>query len=298
MHQGIIFLIALGVIWMFFATIQDFRKREVANWLNFSLIILAIGVRFFYSLFSNEGFSFFYQGLIGLGIFFILGNFFYYVKIFAGGDAKLMIALGAILPFSDNLITNLKVYALFLVIFFIVGAIYGVLSSVILALRNFEKVKKEFSKQLKLNKKLIKLLAIISLFVLCLGFFERIFIYFGLLVFAFPFLYVYAKSIEEGVMILDLKTSKLTEGDWLYEDIKIGKKVIRANWDGLSKSEIREIKKKFKKIKIKQGIPFVPVFLISFIFLVFAYVYFPFEYYGILFGSHIFPLGLSFLSIF
>ena len=298
MHQGIIFLIALGMVWIFFATIQDFKKREVANWLNFSLIILAIGVRFFYSLFSNEGFSFFYQGLIGLGIFFVLGNFFYYVKIFAGGDAKLMIALGAILPFSDNFFTNLKIYALFLCIFFIVGAIYGIISSLILALRNLEKVKREFSKQFKLNRKLIKFFLILSLFVLCLGFFEDIFIYFGLLIFLFPFLYVYAKSIEEGVMILDLKTSKLTEGDWLYEDIKIGKKIIEAKWDGLNKSEISEIKKKFKKVKIKQGIPFVPVFLISFIFLVFAYFFFPFEYYGILFGSHIFPLGLSFFSIF
>jgi len=50
-------------------------------------------------LFSEAGFGFFYQGLIGLGIFFVLGNALYYGRMFAGGDAKLMIALGAVLPF-------------------------------------------------------------------------------------------------------------------------------------------------------------------------------------------------------
>ena len=265
MDQGIIFLIVLGIVWIFFATIQDFKKREVANWLNFSLIVFALGGRFFYSLFSGNGFAFFYQGLVGLGIFFLLGNFFYYIRVFAGGDAKLMIALGAILPFSNNFLTNLKFYAFFLGIFFITGAIYGLIYSIILSLKNIKKLKKEFSKQFKLNKRIVRISLIISLFVICLGFLENIFIYVGLLIFAYPFLYLYAKSIEEGVMILNVSVSKLTEGDWLYEDLKIGKKVIRANWDGLSKEDIREIKKKLKEVKIKQGIPFVPSFLLGFI---------------------------------
>ena len=96
----IIFLIILALIFILVATFQDLRMREVANWINFSLIIFALGFRFFWSLFSESGFGFFYQGLIGFGIFFILGNLFYYGRIFAGGDAKLMIAMGAILPFK------------------------------------------------------------------------------------------------------------------------------------------------------------------------------------------------------
>ena len=99
----VIFLIVLGLIWIVFATLQDLKEREVANWLNFSLIIFALGFRFFFSLFAEQGFSFFYQGLIGLGIFFIVGNGLYYARVFAGGDAKLMIALGTILPLSYNL---------------------------------------------------------------------------------------------------------------------------------------------------------------------------------------------------
>jgi Flp pilus assembly protein protease CpaA len=296
MHQGIIFLIALGGIWMFFATVQDIKKREVANWLNFSLIVFALGARFFYSLFFNDGFGFFLQGIIGLGIFFAIGNLLYFLKVFAGGDAKLMISLGAILPLSSSFFINLKIYALFFCVFFLVGAVYGILFSLILVLKNLRKFKKEFSRQFILEKKFFYIFSVLGFLVLCLGFFEEFMIYFGLLIFFFPLLYVYAKSVEEGIMILNMDSFKITEGDWLYKDLKIGKKIIHAKWDGLSKMEIREIRKKLKKVKIKQGIPFVPVFLISFMVLVLLLMYFPFENYGILLGSHIFPLGFSILS--
>ena len=53
----IVVLICLALVWILFATIQDLRSREVANWLNFSLIIFALGLRFFYGLFSNFNFK-------------------------------------------------------------------------------------------------------------------------------------------------------------------------------------------------------------------------------------------------
>jgi Flp pilus assembly protein protease CpaA len=73
----VIFLLSLAFIWIVFAVIQDLKSKEIANWLNFSLIIFALGFRFFYPFFNGnntlQGFSFFYQGLLGLGIFFISG---------------------------------------------------------------------------------------------------------------------------------------------------------------------------------------------------------------------------------
>src|SRR3989338_8270060 len=107
----VVFLFVLALVWIVFAVVQDLRKREIANWLNFSLIVFALGFRFFYSLFSTEDFRFFYQGLLGFGIFFLLGNLFYYGKAFAGGDAKLMIALGTILPFSESFFVNLEFFS-------------------------------------------------------------------------------------------------------------------------------------------------------------------------------------------
>jgi 5-bromo-4-chloroindolyl phosphate hydrolysis protein len=94
---------------------------------------------------------------------------------------------------------------------------------------------------------------------------------FAIFVFLLPVFYIYAKAIDESCMVKKIRVNKLTEGDWLYQDKKIGKKIIKANWDGLTKKDIKLLKKNFKEIKIKQGIPFTPVFLISFLILVLFY---------------------------
>lgn len=264
----IIFLIVLALIWIAFATIQDIRTREIANWLNFSLIIFALGFRFFYSLFS-ESFGFFYQGLVGLGIFFVLGNLLYYGKFFAGGDAKLLISLGAILGFSEIFSVNLKIFVCFLFIFLFVGAIYSMASSVYFSLRNFKKFRKEFNVQLKKNKKLLYPVLFLGLVIMAFGFYENLFFFLGILVFVLPYFYVYAKAVDEACMVKKIKTSQLTEGDWLYKDIKIGKKTIKARWDGLKKEEIKKLRKKYKTLLIRYGIPFSLVFLVSFLILIY-----------------------------
>jgi len=267
----VIFLIVLALVWIIFASVQDLRETEVANWLNFSLIIFALGFRFFYCLFSTQNFAFFYQGLIGLGIFFVLGNALYYGRMFAGGDAKLMIALGAILPFSENFYINIRTFVLFFILFLFVGAVYGLVWSMFLTARNFRGFKREFSKRLKINKKIIYPVFILGLILMILGFVQMVFFYFGILFFILPYLFLYAKSADECCMVKKIDVQKLREGDWLYRDVKIGRKVIKAKWDGLNKNEIRLIRKKLKVVTIRKGIAFVPVFLISFLILIYLW---------------------------
>lgn len=265
----VIFLFVLALIWIIFATVQDIRKREVANWLCFSLAIFALGFRFFYSLFSTGEFSFFYQGLIGLGIFIILGNLLYYGKMFAGGDAKLMMVLGAVLPFSVIFNENLKIFVLFFVLFLLVGAAYSIGVSIGFSFKYFKRFKREFSKQFKKNKKMSILAIFVALVLVGFGFLDNLFFVLGIMVFIFPYLYLYVKSVDEACMVKKVRTSKLTEGDWLYKDLKVGKRTIKAKWDGLSKSEIKLIQRKLNFVTIRNGIPFTPVFLISFILVFF-----------------------------
>ena len=66
-----------------------------------------------------------------------------------------------------------------------------------------------------------------------------------------------------------VNANKVTEGDWLDKDIKIGSRIIKANWEGVSKKELRLIKKNNKKVMIKYGIPFTPSFLFGFVSLLF-----------------------------
>ena len=258
----------LMLIWLVFAVIQDLRTREIANWLNFSLIVFALGFRFFYELFSDINFVFFYQGLLGLGIFFVLGTLLYYGRIFAGGDAKLMMSLGSILPFSKSFFINLNIFALFFVLFLIFGMIYGVVFSVVLMLKNWNPFKQEFFKQFKKFRKIILIIFLIGLLFMGLGFREPLLFFFGFFIFVIPYLFIFAKSIDESCMIKKIKPKFLREGDWLYKDLKIGKTSIKATWEGLSKEQIKLIKKKKIEILIKQGIAFAPVFLASFILLV------------------------------
>ncbi len=244
----------------------------VSNWISFSLIIFALGFRLFYSVFELSDFMFFYQGLLGLGIFFILGNLMYYGRFFAGGDAKLLIALGAILPMSLTFSSNIQYFIFFFFIFLFVGAIYGIIWSVFLFSSKYPSSAKEFKKKIKENKKLLFFSLIVALMVFSLSFYDVIFSYFGILIFLLPFLLIYAKTIDETCLVKKVYVSNLDEGDWLYQRLKIGKKYIEPKWHGLTREQIKEIRKEYSSVKIKQGIPFVPSFFIS--FLVFFWMYF------------------------
>ena len=267
----ITFLWILALVWIVFATVQDLKMREIANWLNFSLIIFALGFRFFYSIFSAGNFSFFYQGLIGLLIFFVIGNLLYYGRMFAGGDAKLMIALGAVLPFSGVFSENLKIFFLFLLIFLFVAAFYSLIFSLILALKNFKKFRREFNFQLKKNRRIIYPILLLGLIFMFLGLFEILFFSLVIFIFIIPYFYLYAKAVDEDSMIQKIKTYKLVEGDWLYKNLRIGGKFIEAKWEGLKKADIKVIRKKYKTVLIRQGMPFAPVFLISFLILIYLW---------------------------
>jgi len=268
----VVFLSVLAVVWIVFATFQDLRKREISNWLNFSLLAFAMGFRFFYSLFS-ESFGFFYQGVIGLVIFFILSNLLYYSRFFAGGDFKLLISLGAILPFSGSFLVNMKIFSVFFLFFFFIGALYTILSSIYLALSNLKKFRKELSGQLGLlkKKKFFYLVFVFGLVIMALGFLEEVFFVLGALIFILPYLYIYTKAVDESCLIKTVDAKNLVVGDLLYKDVKMGKRVIKAGWDGLKEIEIKQLKGKNKKVLIRYGIPFTPVFLISFLALIYLW---------------------------
>lgn len=193
----------------------------------------------------------------------------YYGRMFAGGDAKLMIALGAVLPFSGSFSDNLKLFASFLLIFLFIAAFYSLIFSLVLALKNFKSFRKEFNRLVNKYKKTVYSVMLLGLVLMAFGLFETIFFSLGILVFILPYFYMYAKAVDETSMIKKMSTRKLVEGDWLYKDLKMGNKKIKARWEGLRKEEIIRIRKKYKDILVRQGIPFSPVFLMSFLILIY-----------------------------
>jgi len=115
-------------------------------------------------------------------------------------------------------------------------------------------------------------LALISL---ALVSYDIILILLPLIILIFPLLLVYAKSLENLMTVL-IDSRKATVGDWLVQKVKIQNKLIKPYWEGLSEEEVKLLASSRKKIKIKQGIPFVPGFLIALILFIFFKDYFSF----------------------
>ena len=261
------FLASLALIWIIYASISDLKKREVPNWLSFSLIAFSLAYRALFSA-INANLWFFVSGLIYLGIFIALGYAFYYARVFAGGDAKLLMSIGAILPVSSSFMSSLGISAIFIFLMLFFGGIWGLFFSFILALKHKKEFKKELGKQIKLNKKIFYYSFALAVPALILVYFDMIFIFIVILVLLSPILYVYAKSVEEACMIKTISSSKLVEGDWLYQEVRIKGKTIKPNWEGLSEKQVSLLKKYNKKVKVKEGIPFVPSFFFAFISLI------------------------------
>lgn len=248
------------------------RTTEVANWLNFTLIAFTLAYRGFYALVYEVPY-FFWYGVLGVGVFVGLAYLFYYGRVFAGGDAKLLMGYGGVLPFTS--ITSLITITLtFLLVFFVAGILYTLVYSGVLVARNTKGFTNAFKKEWSAFRKLFIAMFFVGLgleIVLASG--APLFPYgFWVVLFSLlPLLVMYARALERGIMIVRVAPTKLTEGDWLDRAVTVGKTTIEPSVHGLTKKEILFLLKHKKNVWIKRGIPFTPTFLISLFVLIWSW---------------------------
>jgi len=270
-------------------SILDIKYREVPDWLNYGLIFAALGIRLIYSILHSD-WLFFVYGVLGLAIFSGFSYLFYYLGQWGGGDAKTFMAIGAVIGINWK---DISFPALFLLCSIFAGAFYGLIYSIIIAVRRkklFVPAFKKMNSKFKLPK-INAWTAMIS-FCLVLLFMVLDYLIFAVFVFGLSLffifsinLWIFIKTVEESCMMKLVDPKKLTEGDWLVDDIKIGnKKIVAKKNIGLEMKDIKkliEMKKKHKlnKVLIKEGIPFEPAFLIGFVL-----VYFLKEWILMIFG--------------
>ncbi len=264
--QEYYFLFTLAFIWIIFAVAQDLRTREVSNWLNFSLIAIVLAYRAFYSVYTKD-LMFFVYGAGGILLFVGLAYMFYYGRVFAGGDAKLLMGLGGVLPY-EMLGDYLYLGFGFILLLFSAGAIYTLFYSLMLIPRNKKKFikdfKSEFNKRKGIFYSVIVLAILFELILLFLGSLNA-FWWFGIIIFLMPLLFFYTKALEKSCMIILKDAKELSEGEWLEKDVKVGNKLIKKSVHGLSIKDIKLLRKYKKKVWIKDGVPFTPAFLFAFI---------------------------------
>ncbi|MCX6707848.1 MAG: A24 family peptidase [Candidatus Woesearchaeota archaeon] len=253
----------------------DLKTREVPDTINYGLIIAGIGLRLIWSLASSD-WSYIIEGLLGLALCAALAYSMFYAGQWGGGDAKMMMGLGAFIGLDLNFDTLLVG---FLFNIFIIGAVYALAWSVFLAIKNRKKFVEEYKKFFRMKKTMLsrKIVLISAVLMLIPLYFVKdnsvrlVFFLFVLLCVATFYLWIFVRVIERSCMLKLVPPEKLTEGDWIVKDVVVNGKRITGPKDlGISLEQIAELKKlrrknKIKEILIKEGIPFVPSFLISFI---------------------------------
>ena len=277
-----ILLLSIAFIALIIGTITDIKTREVPDWINYSLIFSGIGLRALYSSITLD-WSFLIQGITGLIVFVILGYIMFYAGQWGGGDSKMIMGLGALLGLNFTL-QPFPLILVFLINVLLVGAVYGIIYSIALAIKHRKAFVKNTQKMLNSEKmrkfRKIKLVLLIILILPIIYMLKSGMItipislsLLGLLIIAYMtfYLFVFIKAIELSAMLKSIPPEKLTEGDWIAKDVIIdGKKIVGPKDLGIEKEQIRQLiafkkKRKLSKILIKEGIPFVPSFLIAFI---------------------------------
>ena len=73
--------------------------------------------------------------------------------------------------------------------------------------------------------------------------------------------------VEKIALHKIISVKKLTEGDWITQNLYLNNKLIyNKKSPGVTKEQINKIlRSKVKKVKVREGIPFIPSFLIALI---------------------------------
>jgi prepilin peptidase CpaA len=271
----------------------DLKTREIPDTLSFSLIFLGLATALGASIFFWS-----YKPLLTAALGFAAGAavslLAYYTGQWGGGDAKILMGIGSLI--GVNVFAPGKEFpllGLFLINLVLMGAAFGLLWILGLAARNWHKFREAFREARRKTNIVwlrVALLSLVVIFTVIAFVFRPNFIIitftYLLLVFAALFLYlsIIIRTVEKTCLIKKIKTYRLTEGDWIVEKIKFksrkedrdaGKYIYTKT--GITLEGIKLLKKSGKKtITVKEGMPFLPSFLLAYILTIAVGYWLPF----------------------
>ncbi|MBW6462191.1 MAG: hypothetical protein K0B07_04045 [DPANN group archaeon] len=285
MFEYIILLIAL--VGTGLAGWQDFKTTGVEDKYAVFMGLGGIFIHLINSYITGVWSGFYYSLIVGF-TFLVFGYIMYYSHQWGEADVLILGALGFLIPTSLSIFAKSLAFpyypALFLATVFIIGGVYSIFYSVGVAFRT-----KDFFK--KLTECLVShswiflnvsvLIFIISIFSLSYVI-NNLNVYVDLIARQFLIIYMFfvagfvliafSKTIDQFAFRKQVNTSDLIEGDVLAENIiftddKYSKKFKGKLFIGLEAEDIKSIRQIKDKVWVKQGIPFVPAFFFSVIFM-------------------------------
>jgi Flp pilus assembly protein protease CpaA len=274
--EQVVFFAITGAL-LLIASWRDLKTREVPDTLSYGLILLGILGGLALAVLHKDIWIF-TNHLVGFAAGCIIGTIMYYGRQWGGGDAKLMMGMGAVLGLSFQ---NMQL-AVFVVLLALCGALWGVLALLHLAFvqhrRKFLPAFKEYIRRPAVHRLRITLVVTGILIVIALFFVNvqlRIILGFALIaIYLLLYSWIFSRVVETSILTKTYPVSKLTEGDWITHEVRVGKHVIVPEGStGVTLEQISKLKKaKVKEVIVKEGIAFVPAFLLAFaVLLVLAY---------------------------
>ncbi len=247
------FIFAFTIAAMSFASYFDIKTREVPDFISYLLIAGGLSIN---AVISITSYSVSNLEFIPLSMLLLFGFSYtmYILGQWGGGDVKLMLGLAMVFT-AAGFYSHLSFIALFINML-IFGGLYGIVGTVAYGVIKI--------------KKLSKFLGLYDIPLVGAGAAVIVFSAFYLptplnfLIAFSAFLLVsmrYIYVVAQNLMFVNTDVNKLTEGDWLADDVKdeSGKVVVKRRQTGLLAADIKELKEHgVNTVLVKIGLPFVP----------------------------------------
>jgi prepilin signal peptidase PulO-like enzyme (type II secretory pathway) len=258
-----LFLFVPAFLGFLYASYTDMKSKLVPDNLVYGLIGLGIAIRAGQAfLFGIESVEF---ALTAFLLYCAVGYVFYRFRGWADGDFGMFVAISLFLPSSTN--SPWPAYISYISNLACVGVAYGFVYTAYLSFK--PEIFKRWTSAMSAPAWFVSVaLGLCGAFVtqaLGISFVPGLVLGF----FVYP-LSVVSASLSE-FMKRWVVPSELETGDWVLEDVLVGGKVvIRKDNPGLTRSEISLLeglhsKGKLKKVLIKDGVPFIPVFFLAYL---------------------------------
>lgn len=267
-------LLLIALIGSSIAAIYDLKTTEVPDWVFYVMFGIGfpiVAVKSFISSDFSPVVSSTITGVALLGF----GLLMYKTGQWGGADAVLLGIIGFLIPQIPSGITTSLLFPFpvtFLINLFILGTAYMILYSIYIAAKN-DAFKSLFVKDLKASSKLITILSVSLFLVFSATTFYLQKLFLGsvnifeiisasiiplVLTIVVVLVYKFAVLLEKNVFRKRILVSKLKIGDVLLKKREIV---------GIDKKELIRIKKSGEKyVWIKEGISFIPAFVIALLF--------------------------------
>jgi Flp pilus assembly protein protease CpaA len=269
--------VAIAFIGSLAAGLWDLKTTDIPDKIPHLMIVAGIAIAVAESVLQSN-YSILMTSLLSGGSLFAIGFLMYYFGQWGGGDAKILSAIGFLIPSIPSQFpgkTFLPFPLSFLFNVFLIGTVYMLLYAIIFALMN-KKLVGIFIKDVKRHQKVIYLgsaMIFVSFFFinyLISGYFldysnlqltvtNSILLWFGTV-----FVYIvfkFAKVVQDHGFTKKIPISKLKVGDVLLKN---------KLFEGITEKELKKLKNSGKKfVYVKEGVRFGMAFPISLLFTIY-----------------------------